>query len=338
MAEDLGNININILGGEGGGGGGGIGGIGGGPAQAITGRLFGPQTQADFFGTAAMKSLRERVASGKDFGLAAESFKRQLLRGGEGQRLAVASASTLRDELMGFIRRPSGGAAASLLQEGTKTSALFKTMGTAGKIAGTALLGVGIAFSAAAAGIAILESSLDQVLRRIEEIYRFDPILANAKVNESIQKMSDAFAEASSNGRAYAKVLDANTQAESMKTWMSSQFNTSMTGMLLLWSKLKTATFALVGSVFYASAQLVRYGEMLMSKIRASSAQIEFFIGLGGSLTSWLIPILKYLGIIADNTKPKTDANQFNSWIKADIQAMTGVAYNSGKTYGIGTP
>lgn len=338
MAEDLGQININILGGEGGGGGGGGGGIGGGMGKAITGKLFGPATRDDFNAALGIKSLRERVSSGKDFGLAAESFKRQLLRGGEGQRKAVGSASELKNELMGFLRNPSGGAASSLLQEGTKTSALFKSMGKAGAVAGTALLAVGVAFTLVKGACEILEAGLEQVLRRADDLYRYDARIAEAKMREAVQQMNDNFAEAGRSGKIYADIIDANTQSESMKTWMAEQFNDGMSGMIIGWAKLKTATYAFLGAIMYPAAKLAQLFSWIGEEVMAASESIEYFIGLGGMFTDWLIPVLKWLGIIADNTKPKSSATTFNSWIKADIKAMTGVDYNSPSTYGIGRP
>lgn len=336
MAEDLGQININILGGEGGSGG--SGGIGGGMGKAITGKLFGPATRDEFNAAIGMKSIRERLTSGKDFGLAAESFKRQLLRGGEGQRKAVGAASDLKSELMGFLRNPSGGAASGLLQEGTKTSALFKSMGKAGAIAGTALLAVGVAFTLVKGACDILEAGLQQVLRRADDLYRYDARIAEAKMRETIQKMNDAFAEAGRSGKIYADIVDANTKAESMKTWMAEQWMVGTSAFIRGWALLKTATYAAIGAIMYPAAKFAQLFSFLNEKIMAFSDTIETFLNLGGMFTSWLIPVLKALGIIADNTKPTTSATTFNNWIKADIKAMTGVDYTSSRTYGIARP
>jgi hypothetical protein len=306
--------------------------------KAITGKLFGPATRDEFNAAIGMKSIRERLSSGKDFGLAAESFKRQLLRGGEGQRRAVGAASDLKGELMGFLRNPSGGSASALLQEGTKTSALFKSMGKAGAIAGTALLAVGVAFTLVKGACDILEAGLQQVLSRAEDLYKFDPRIAEAKMRSAIQQMNDAFAEAARSGKIYADIVDLNTKAESMKTWMSEQWMVGASAYIRVWAMLKTATYAAVGAIMYPAAKLSQLISFLNEKIMEFSDTIENFLGLGGMFTEWLIPVLKALGVIADNTKPTTSATTFNNWIKADIKAMTGVDYNSSRTYGIGRP
>jgi hypothetical protein len=157
-------------------------------------------------------------------------------------------------------------------------------------------------------------------------------------MREAVQQMNDNFAEAGRSGKIYADIIDANTQSESMKTWMAEQFNNGMSGMIVGWAKLKTATYALVGAIMYPAAKLAQLFSWMSEKVMAASESIEYFLGLGGMFTSWLIPVLKWLGIIADNTKPTSSATTFNSWIKADIKAMTGVDYNSSRSYGIGRP
>jgi hypothetical protein len=44
------------------------------------------------------------------------------------------------------------------------------------------------------------------------------------------------------------------------------------------------------------------------------------------TLTGYVEKVLKYLGLIADNTK-KTGANAANDWFRADVLAMTGRTY-----------
>jgi hypothetical protein len=282
-------------------------------------------------------AMRKQLTEGTNFKLSAISMLRSGMRTEEGGNKLLGNLSDFKEEISSFLRNPTVGSALSLTEPGTKTAAVLKSLGTAGAIARVSIVGLTAAFEAFKLIGDLMEKALEQVLNRIDDIWKFSGVLANAKVNESIQKMNDAFKEAADNGRVYAKVLEANTFAESSKTWMASQFNSAMSGFIRLWTYGKGAFYRLIGSVFYAAASVARFGEYLKGIIYEKSDMIEYLLKSMGFMTEWLIPILKFLGIIADNTKPKVDPNTFNGWIKADIKAMTGVDYDrKPSTYGIG--
>jgi hypothetical protein len=63
----------------------------------------------------------------------------------------------------------------------------------------------------------------------------------------------------------------------------------------------------------------------------ALEAPVRYLLdaALPGSALYGLREVLKYLGIIEDNTRKtnEADPNDVNAWFQADIRAMTGKAY-----------
>ena len=331
--EDLGAININIRELGGGGGGGGSGQTGGGPAFGSTalrtGEILGPLTRmqealALNIARITAKTTFSREAA-TDVYFAARSA---LIAIQQDKTKSAGFASTLRGELTDFLRSPSLGGYARLTQEGTATTTTLKALGNTGKVLDKALFGLSVVGSVASVALAGLRKASDHAASRIEAVGKFSGAILAANVEQRVQQLRDQLQEAAENGEFYARSIRAQTIEMQANAYMNRQLGVITSGLSTLFSALKAAVYALVGGLTAFFSLTIRLPD-LMAKMATPFMQRIFESAVPGTALYGMRQILLYLGVITDNTKPKSayDPHDINAWFQADILAMTGRTY-----------
>jgi hypothetical protein len=333
--EDLGAININIreLGG-GGGGGGGSGQTGGGPAfmarNALkTGDILGPLTRVQEFVSNNMGRITATLTRSQQVGEDVLFASRTaLLAMQQDKTKAAGFASTLRGELADFFRAPSIGGYARLTQEGTATSTTLKLLGSTGKVLNKALFGLSVVGSVASLALAGLRKATEHVASRIESVGKFSGAILAANVEQRVQQLRDQLQEAAENGDFYARSIRAQTLEMQANAYMNRQLGVMTSSLSTLFSVLKAAVYAVVGGLTAFFTLSIRLPD-LMAKMATPFMQRILDSAIPGTSLYGLRQILVYLGVISDNTKPKSayDPHDINAWFQADILAMTGRTY-----------
>jgi hypothetical protein len=352
--EDLGNINITIRDGAGGGGGGGSGGVGGGPnALAQRSMVLANQPiriaqaviridQAVILQFAeAIKGLTGTVAQA-----AKEAVKQTRTDMFAAQNAQILrpffSAQRLGGEIAGYLRRPTYGAALSLMQEGTKTSKVLAGMGTVGHKVMAGMMGLGIVVSGATLAMGGLRMATNHVQSRIEQTWLYSSATVGAMAEQQITKVTLVAREAQKNGEAYARSIRAQTEM----IVKQSEFNIELGKSTAMLSR---AFYELRGTLYQLGTELVRprgrphlfgpaigFGFTAMEQIDAAQQRTGLSYGQlfqismkrlfeGDEEAKKLRD--QYLREIARNTSKRGDPSVANEWFQADIMAMTGLPY-----------
>ena len=352
--EDLGNINITIRDGAGGGGGGGGGNVGGGP-NALAQRAMVLANQPIRIAQAvikidqavilqfaeAIKGLTGTVAQAAKE--AVKQTRTDMFAEQNAQMLRpFFSAQTLGGEIAGYLRRPTYGAALSLMQEGTKTSKVLAGMGTVGQNVMAGMMGLGIVVSGATLAMGGLSMATNHVQSRIEETWRYSSDMVGAMAEQQITKVTLVAREAQQSGEAYARSIRAQTEM----LIDQSEYNIELGKATALLSR---AFYNLQGSVYRLGTELLKprgrahlfgpsigYGYTAIEQIDAAQRQTGLSYGQLFQI-SWTklwqgeeeAKKLRdqYLRDIAQNTRRRGDPALANQWFQADIMAMTGLPY-----------
>ncbi len=331
--EDLGTISINIreLGGGGGGGagsgnvGGGPGGGGGGLQTSMGNRLLGPLT-----------AMQDRISSAVGFlaGSVSNSYqafsdvKRTVASGMVAMQVdrarAAGFASNLRAELVGFFRAPTMGGYAQLMREGTATSTVINALGKTGKVVDKALYRLSVVGSVASLALAGLRASADFTAKRVEAVGTYSGRVQFELLRQQFLKLQLAMDEAAENGKLYARVLRTQTYEIEMQAFFTRELGRFT-------SVLSQAFSVLTGMLYHLGTAVLFIMNIPSRMAEALEAPFRYLLdaALPGSALYGLREVLKYLGIIEDNTRKtnEADPNDVNAWFQADIRAMTGKAY-----------
>ena len=332
--EDLGAININIRELGGGGGGSGSGQTGGGPAiQAASATqrnaLFGPLTQTQETIARALGRVSATVTISRQVGGDVMRTTQNAILAFQQDRAGTAGfASQLRGELMDFFRSPSLGGYARLTQEGTATSRTLQLLGKTGKSLNTALFALSTIGSVTGIALAGLRKATEHVASRIESVGKFSGAILAANVEQRVQQLRDQLQEAAENGDFYARSIRAQTLEMQANAYMNRQLGVMTSSLSTLFSVLKAAVYAVVGGLTAFFTLSIRLPD-LMAKMATPFMQRILDSAIPGTSLYGLRQILVYLGVISDNTKPKSayDPHDINAWFQADILAMTGRTY-----------
>lgn len=332
--EDLGAININIRELGGGGGGGGSGQTGGGPAieaASATRRnaLFGPLTRTQEMIARALGSVSATVTMSRQVGGdVMRTTQNAILAFQQDKAKSAGFASQLRGELVDFFRSPSLGGYARLTQEGTATSRTLQLLGKTGNSLNKALFGLSVIGSVASVALAGLRKASDHAASRIEAVGKFSGAILAANVQQRVQQLRDQLQEAAENGDFYARSIRAQTLEMRANAYMNRQLGVITSSLSTVFSALKAAVYAVVGGLTAFFSLSIRLPD-LFAKMATPFMQRILDSAIPGTSLYGLRQILVYLGVISDNTKPKSayDPHDINAWFQADILAMTGRTY-----------
>ena len=325
--EDLGSININIR--ElAGGGGGGSGSVGGGPSgmayhTSTSSFMLGPLTRGQHQMVSAINRavalMTRSVQTANDISRtitgAMVAFQQDPLKG-------IGFASSLKGELVDFFRAPSLGSYARLMQEGTATSAVLKSLGKTGMYVEGALMTVGMVGSVASVALGGLKKASEHLARRVEEVGKYSgPILA-ANIEQRMVQLQNTLQEAAENGELYARAIEFQTIELKTAAFFHRELGKITSGLSATFSTLKTAAYALGGGLVWLMNQLPRQTAAMYQRILTSTA----IMGPGAQGWSAMLFALKN---IDNNTKRRSqvDPKKINAWFQADILAMTGKVY-----------
>jgi hypothetical protein len=325
--EDLGNINITIretrmaAGGGGAGGGGGAPGGGPGlvpplPGRGGAGGGGGGGDGASPAGGDSWQDRLERVMAG----------------------VAEARALGRAPSVGGFASAASAtGSTASGL------SAIAPVLAAAAPAVAAAAAAVGLAVGA----IYGLRAAAEATAARLEEVGRFSSDTTYAQAMERVAQMQRNLSEAGLNAGLYATAQIEATRAADAWAPVLNDLRAAMAALSVVWHRLSEATARLLAGFGVLARMLGEALDALRAwvgpgggdtrsdaeKVMDSIAGVQA-IGMGGigglaflEINDGIKAILKYLGLLEENTKPKPPPAKPNEWFLQDIRAMTGRPY-----------
>lgn len=265
------------------------------------------------------------------------------------------------DELSGFFSRPTVSGFANLM---STTSATGEAIAGLGAAAGIAVPVIGAVIAAAAAVTVVfkvLSSAAQKMAEVIQKLTRFSGELMREVAVERLREFQRQLAEARENGKAYAQVQREATMAADATAEVTIQWNKVVAlGALMfhratlvlmkmiypiVWVAGKLSDLALALDDFAQGVNKKLQGGLtkvfegitvpiytwldgIWEKVRGALGTFGDWMpaNVFGTLLTYVEKVLKYLGLIADNTK-KTSAAGANDWFRADVLAMTGRNY-----------
>jgi len=271
--------------------------------------------------------------------LSLEQLRRGLVRGGEGRTAAIGQVGEIGAQFKDFFQRPTVSGFSSLMSTGSTAgkamAGLASVVGVALPIIGAVVAVVGLTIAA----FKMLKAAAEQVAERIREVARYSGELTSAVVGERIAELNRQLHEAAENGKAYAAVQRSATVAGNAWGSMMINVNKITSGFAVLWHSITAGFAQSVGPAIKAFGYV---GEWFATNFGAGgnfdglTTAFKVITDMGvllfggplalGKIIEWLRLLLVKLGIIADNTKPKSTA-AVNDWFRADVHAMTGRAY-----------
>jgi hypothetical protein len=324
--EDLGNINITIresrMAAGGGGAGGGGGAAGGGPGRVppLPGRGGGGG------------------GGGGEGGADAEEVTWQ-------ERLSRVVAGVSEARML--ARSPSvGGFASAAAAEGSTASglgAIAPALAAAAPMVAAAAAAVGIVVGA----LYSLKSAAESTAERLAEVGRYSSDTAYAAAMERVAQLNRDLIESAYNSRLYTVAQIEATRAADAWAPVLRDLRAGMAGLAIVWHRLSEATsrvfagFGILARMLgEAIAALNQWVGVRRADTRSDSEKVfDSLIGVqamgagavGGmailQIAEGMKAILRYLGLIEENTQPKPPPPKPNEWFLNDIRAMTGRAY-----------
>lgn len=246
----------------------------------------------------------------------------------------VNTVGGIKEELSGFLRSPGVDTARGLVDPASKVGSALGTMGTAGRIASGAILGLGAAAGAVGIVMGTMEEILEMTGERIARTWRYSGDATAAMTRQKIQDLNDALVEASRNGLVYADVIDAGTFAASTYNDMMGNLAASTSGLAMAWSYLKGSLWKFISLLALPSAAIARAGASFkqwafpkigdfMDNLRVFTQSLPGMAWLR-DIWQWVRAILEDLHILSKRNAGTAGANQ---WMMDDLKAITGKAY-----------
>jgi len=324
MAEDLGNININIRdasgsGGGGAGGGSSGGGAGGGGSSGGGPRIVVPPPPPLVGGQqkTMMQSIFGKLNLGK----------------------------LISTEMKDLITNPSIAGFGELL---TGTSAAGEALAGLGAIALPATIALAAVVAYAAflyAAFKLLQAASEAVAKRIQEVNKYSGTLLKAVALEQWAAIGRTLREASANGKNYAIVQAEMTRVANASLEISIAWNKAMSVYALIFNKfmlLLNRAFAplarLIGKLYDGIFKVVANPSSapVWAKAWLTLALAPFYglinmVTFVGGIFGLLEKVLIYLGVISKNTAPAIGSD-VNDWFLADVYAMRGMKFDPSKT------
>lgn len=319
--EDLGSININIreFRATGGGGGGGGGPIPGGGGQPGTGP--GPRP----------------APAPEPFTLRFPMLDR--LRG----------ITDIAGELRSFVTGPTVAGFSGLLQGGGAMATALAAMGPAIAPLIPLIGGVVLVTAGTVSALKALQSAAEKTAQRVEAVGRFHGAMVAATMQERFAALNRTLREAAENGQVYAMSQRAATAAADATSRVSVQFNKALAVGAVAWHRLVELTMRLmypvariVGMLADFAATVTRIIDMVNIDLTEPFVRLvtdpivnvlNGVLGIGAGfygpftfLRDALMEIMRWLGIIGQNTKPAT-VGGVNQWFMDDMAAITRKPY-----------
>lgn len=265
------------------------------------------------------------------------------------------------DELSGFFSRPTVSGFANLM--GT-TSATGEAIAGLGAAAGVAIPIIGAVIAVIAVGVVVfkaLSAAAQKMTEVIQKLTRFSGELMKEVAVERLREFQRQLDEARENGKAYAQVQREATIAADATAEVTLQWNKVVAFGAVIFHRATLVLMKIIYPMVWFAGRLADlalaiddFAQGINQKIQGGLTYLfenvtvpmgqwldgvwDKFRGvLGGfgdwlptgifsTLTGYVEKALKFLGLIADNTK-KVGASGVNDWFRADVLAMTGRTY-----------
>ena len=324
MAEDLGNININIRdasgsGGGGSGGGSSGGGSGGGGSSGGGPRIVVPKPPPLVGGQ--QKTMMESV-----FG-----------------KLKIGQL--ISAEMKDLVTNPSIAGFGELLTGTSTAGEALAGLGAIALPATIALAAVALAAAALYKYFKLLQAASEAVAKRIQEVSKYSGYLMKAVALEQWAAIGRTLKEANANGKNYAQVQREMTRVANASLEISIAYNKVMSVGALIFNRLmlillkSIEPFArLIGK--FADTVFKGFSNPSAAPIWLKPTLFAALLPFAGIL-NWAFIIYKigfliekaliYLGLIAKNTSPAVGSD-VNDWFLADVYAMRGMKFNPART------
>jgi len=326
MAEDLGNININIRDASGSGGGGSGGGSSGGGSGGGGSSGGGP-----------------RIVVPKPPPLIPDEAKKESLMSSIFGKLKIGQA--ISAEMKDLVTNPSISGFGELL---TGTSTAGEALAGLGAIALPATIAPAAVALAAAAlykYFKLLQAASEAVAKRIQEVSKYSGYLMKAVALEQWAAIGRTLKEANANGKNYAQVQREMTRVANASLEISIAYNKVMSVGALIFNRLmlillkSIEPFArLIGK--FADTVFKGFSNPSAAPIWLKPTLFAALLPFAGIL-NWAVIIYKignliekaliYLGLISKNTAPAIGSD-VNDWFLADVYAMRGMKFNPART------
>ena len=260
----------------------------------------------------------------------------------------LSNLSSIGGELRGFLSAPTLAGFTSLMSSSSATGGAIAALGSAAAVAVPILGGVILAAGGVSLAMQKMQQSVEIVSQRISELTRFSGALMMSSAQERLAQFSRSLQDAQVNGAKYAEAQRYQTLAENARAAMMVEFNKLLGESAVLWSRFMVTVYRLLYPLGWIAGKL---GELISSmRVGTDAAFVSlqgyvagafkeitepfaayldrltgntgFFLWVKDAISS----ILKWLGLIATNTKPATTGG-VNNWFLADVMAMTGRKY-----------
>lgn len=326
MAEDLGNININIRDASGSGGGGSGGGSGGGGAGGGGSSGGGP-----------------RIVVPKPPPLIPDEAKKESLMSSIFGKLKIGQL--ISAEMKDLVTNPSVAGFGELLTGTSTAGEALAGLGAIALPATIALAAVALAAAALYKYFKLLQAASEAVAKRIQEVSKYSGYLMKAVALEQWAAIGRTLREASANGKNYAQVQREMTRVANASLEISIAYNKVMSVGALIFNRLMLVVlksvepFArLIGK--FADTVFKGFANPSAAPIWLKPSIYALLLPFAGIL-NWSFIINKigvmvekaliYLGLISKNTSPAIGSD-VNDWFLADVYAMRGMKFDPSKT------
>ena len=325
MAEDLGNININIRDASGSGGGGAGGGSSGGGAGGGGSSGGGP-----------------RIVVPKPPPLIPDEAKKESLMSSIFGKLKIGQL--ISAEMKDLVTNPSIAGFGELLTGTSTAGEALAGLGAIALPATIALAAVALAAAALYKYFKLLQAASEAVAKRIQEVNKYSGTLLKAVALEQWAAIGRTLREASANGKNYAQVQREMTRVANASLEISIAYNKVMSVGATIFNRLM---LILLKSIAPFARLIGRFADSIFNGFANPSAPIwlKSIVSVAllpfAGILNWAVIIYKigdlieraliYLGLISKNTAPAIGSD-VNDWFLADVYAMRGMKFDPSKT------